>query len=169
MKARLKKNPKKKKSSLYRIISGGQTGVDRAALDAALKLDFPCGGWCPKGRLAEEGPIPRRYPLKETPLKQYPQRTRWNVRDSDGTLILTWGEPQGGTRLTLQIAKKLKKPTCVMDLDLLSQASVGEVLQWIEAYQIGVLNIAGPRASFGKSVYSKAYSFVQKILERVLC
>src|SRR5262245_51361441 len=73
---------------ISKIVSGGQTGVDRAALDVALELGIPCGGWCPKGRLAEDGPIPERYPLKETTLRVYPQRTEWNVRDSDGTLVL---------------------------------------------------------------------------------
>ena len=72
-----------------KIISGGQTGVDRAALDVALELGLPCGGWCPRGRRAEDGPIDPRYPLTETPWDGYPQRTEWNVRDADGTLILT--------------------------------------------------------------------------------
>ena len=82
---------------LTRIVSGGQTGVDRAALDVALELSIPCGGWCPKGRKAEDGALPARYPLKETPSEEYAQRTTWNVRDSDGTLILTHGAPTGGT------------------------------------------------------------------------
>ena len=73
---------------IAKLISGGQTGVDRAALDAALAAGLPIGGWCPKGRLAEDGVIPLRYPLQETPSQQYAQRTRWNVRDADGTLIL---------------------------------------------------------------------------------
>jgi hypothetical protein len=73
---------------IARLVSGGQSGVDRAALDVALALGIPCGGWCPKGRKAEDG---ERYPLKETPSAGYSQRTRWNVRDADGTLILTWG------------------------------------------------------------------------------
>ena len=78
---------------LAKIVSGGQTGVDRAALDVALDLSLPCGGWCPKGRKAEDGPIAAHYPLTETPLDSYPQRTEWNVRDSDGTLVLTRGKP----------------------------------------------------------------------------
>src|SRR5438552_18876277 len=86
------------------IHSGGQTGVDRAALDVALELGLPCGGWCPKGRRAEDGPIPARYPLIETSSPFYPQRTKRNVLDSDGTLILTFGCPTGGTALTIRTA-----------------------------------------------------------------
>src|SRR5262249_20137195 len=87
---------------IARLVSGGQTGVDRAALDAALEVGVPCGGWCPKGRKAEDGRIDDRYPLCETPSAAYSQRTRWNVRDSDGTLVLAWGEPTGGTLLTVK-------------------------------------------------------------------
>ena len=92
---------------IKKIISGGQTGADRGALDAALKLDFPCGGWCPKGRRAEDGPLDPKYPLMDTPGSDYETRTEWNVRDSDGTLILTHGsedEQEGGTALTIEIA-----------------------------------------------------------------
>src|SRR5437870_9182944 len=101
---------------LTKIISGGQTGVDRAALDVALELGLPCGGWCPKRRRAEDGPIPERYPLTETSSRAYPQRTRCNVLDSDGTLILTRGRPTGGTALTIQIAAESGKPYFVVDL-----------------------------------------------------
>src|SRR3954447_14624932 len=95
---------------IQRIVSGGQTGVDRAALDVALALGIPCGGWCPRGRGAEDGLIPERYPLVETPAADASQRTRWNVRDSDGTLILAWGEPTGGTLLTVQACRETGKP-----------------------------------------------------------
>lgn len=82
---------------LQRIISGGQTGADRAALDTALEHNFPCGGWCPKGRRAEDGTIAPRYPLKETDVYDYPVRTELNVKESDGTLVITKGKPTGGT------------------------------------------------------------------------
>src|SRR5215471_7567840 len=100
-----------------RIVSGGQTGVDRAALDAALELGVPCGGWCPRGRAAEDGPIDDRYPLHETPSRDVEQRTEWNVRDSDGTLILNRGpELTGGTLLTQRVAQRDRKPWMVIDL-----------------------------------------------------
>src|SRR5512132_1315628 len=85
---------------LVRIVSGGQTGVDRAALDAAMAFGLACGGWVPRGRRAEDGAVPPRYPMRETRGYTYAERTRRNVRDSDGTLILTRGRPTGGTALT---------------------------------------------------------------------
>src|SRR6266852_5932705 len=101
---------------ISKIVSGGQTGVDRAALDVALELGIPCGGWCPKGRRAEDGSIPDHYPLRETSTAFYPQRTEWNVRDSDGTLVLTLGRPDGGTALTIELARRLPKPFLAVNL-----------------------------------------------------
>jgi hypothetical protein len=100
-----------------RIVSGGQTGVDRAALDVALALGYPCGGWCPRGRRAEDGPIDDRYPLTETKTDRYQERTRLNVRDADATLIVTRGYPVGGTRLTVDTAVRAGRPCLVIDLD----------------------------------------------------
>src|SRR5437868_1701258 len=114
---------------LSRIISGGQTGVDRAALDVALELGLDCGGWCPQGRRAEGGPIPERYPLQETPWDGYPQRTEWNVRDSDGTLILTHGEPDRGTAFTLRVAEQQKNPCLVVRLE--QEWDLDAVRKWI--------------------------------------
>ena len=91
---------------IRRIVSGGQTGVDRAALDVALSLGIPCAGWCPRGRRAEDGPIDARYPLNETPSTSYAKRTEWNVRDSDATLILARLPLGGGTALTERLARK---------------------------------------------------------------
>ena len=124
---------------LQKIITGGQTGVDRAALDVCLALKIPCGGWCPRGRLAEDGPIDLRYPLLETPLADTAQRTEWNVRDGDGTLILSWGLPSGGTALTVNFAKQGKKPHLILDLS--QKPSTDEAFRWLEGHAIRVLNV----------------------------
>ena len=100
-----------------KIISGGQTGADQGALDAALELEHPCGGWCPKGRKSEAGRIPDRYPVKEHSSPEYPVRTEANVLDSDGTLIFTHGEPTGGTKLTVELARKYAKPCYIFDFE----------------------------------------------------
>ena len=147
---------------MIKIISGGQTGVDRAALDVALKLDIPIGGWCPKGRKAEDGPISSKYPLKETPNDEYVQRTEWNARDSDGTLILTWGEPTGGTQYTIEIVKKYQKPFYMVDL--VQHCEESAVRNWIKENNISVLNVAGPRGSKGPQIYR----YAEKTLTRIL-
>ena len=100
---------------LERIVSGGQTGVDRAALDVALERGLPCGSWCPRGRLAEDGVIPPRYPLTEALTSSYSNRTELNVRDSDATLIVVHGPLRGGTALTKRQADKLGQPVLVVD------------------------------------------------------
>ncbi len=158
------------------IVSGGQTGVDRAALEVALELGIPCGGWCPKGRLAEDGPIPSRYPLQETPSDIYAQRTEWNVRDSDGTLVLTRGRPSEGTAFTIEMAARLKKPYLVIDLGLLpfplrterqaegpgpDQDVRSVALSWITQHNIRVLNVAGPRESKCPGIYTETMKFLK--------
>jgi hypothetical protein len=145
-----------------KIISGGQTGVDRTALDAALTLGIPCGGWCPKGRKAEDGPIPDRYPLKETESTSYPVRTEMNVLDSDGTLILTWGRPTGGTALTIRLTGRHKKPSLVIDLK--KPADPSSLANWLEKKQIGVLNVAGPRESEYPGISRLAFGFLLNAL-----
>lgn len=145
-----------------KIISGGQTGVDRAALDVALELGIPCGGWCPKGRKAEDGRIPDKYPLQESTSADYKQRTEWNVRDSDGTLILCEGEPTGGTALTVRYAAKYRKPCKVVDLS--GQSNVDDVRTWIATHQIAVLNVAGPRESKMPMIHEHASRFLQSML-----
>ncbi|HOT28542.1 MAG TPA: putative molybdenum carrier protein [Candidatus Ozemobacteraceae bacterium] len=140
-----------------RLISGGQTGVDRAALDVALELGIPAGGWCPAGRRSASGPIPARYPLVETEAAAYPQRTRQNIRDSDATLVITRGEPSGGTLLTIRLAERMKRPCLVIDFSIqrLPVARI-EILEWLRNIRPAVLNVAGPRASespgLGRSV-----------------
>jgi len=145
-----------------KIISGGQTGVDRAALDVSLELGLPCGGWCPQGRKAEDGPIPLRYPLNETPSPDYSQRTEWNVRDSDGTLILTRGKRKGGSALTIAVAKLLEKPYVVMNLN--KEPALEKVHAWAEAHHIGVLNVAGPRESENPGIYEQAIELLRRIM-----
>jgi predicted Rossmann fold nucleotide-binding protein DprA/Smf involved in DNA uptake len=150
--------------AIQKIVSGGQTGVDRAALDAAIELNIPCGGWCPKGRLAEDGVIDAKYPLTETPSADYAQRTEWNVRDSDGTLILTIAEPTGGTAFTIRVADEHGKPVQVVRLKDGPEADrVRGVLDWLEQNGIGTLNVAGPRESTSPGIYATALCFLSKI------
>lgn len=145
-----------------KIISGGQTGVDRAALDAALEAGIPCGGWCPKGRRAEDGVIPPKYPLEETSTPEYPQRTEFNVQDSDGTLILTWGPPSGGTLLTVKLARKHHKPYRLIDLAEETEARV--VREWVGKFGLGTLNVAGPRESEAPGIYGRALKLLREFL-----
>ncbi|MFO8233499.1 MAG: putative molybdenum carrier protein [Longimonas sp.] len=150
--------------TLQRIVSGGQTGVDRAALDAAMECGVPVGGWCPKGRRAEDGPIPARYPLTETPTERYAQRTAWNVRDSDGTLILHQDPLTGGTALTQQEAEQRGRPWRVVTLG--TSRPTKNALQWLHTHSIEVLNVAGPRASEEPGIYAAALAFVKSICEQ---
>ena len=155
------------------IRSGAQTGVDRAALDAALERAFPLGGWVPKGRRAEDGIIPAHYPLEETPTEEYQVRTEWNVRDSDATLIITQGVVSGGTALTVEFAKAHQKPYLIIDLkdDTLcrdQERVVSLVKEWIDHNGPRVLNIAGPRESKHPGIYNEAKDLIRKILKAVL-
>jgi Circularly permutated YpsA SLOG family len=148
---------------LLKIVSGGQTGVDRAALDAALELGLLCGGWCPQGRRAEDGPLHARYPLTETPADEYAQRTEWNVRDSDGTLILHRGSPEGGTALTIELAKRMQKPC--LEVNLNDRPRIKPVRSWLKANRVGILNVAGPRESQNSGIYQQAVKFLRKVLK----
>lgn len=146
-----------------KIISGGQTGVDRAALDSALELHLPCGGWCPKGRRAEDGPIDLRYPLRETRSADYRVRTERNVREADGTLVLTWGPAGGGTALTIRLAEKYQRPHRVVDLS--AGGEPGDVREWMQEKGVGILNVAGPRESECPGVYREASRFLKAVLK----
>ncbi len=145
-----------------KIVSGGQTGVDRAALDVALELGLPCGGWCPRGRLAEDGPIAERYPLQETESADYAERTRLNVRDSGGTLVLTRGRPEGGTALTLRLARAMRRPLMVVHMG--RGAAAHGVRAWIEAKGIATLHVAGPRESTVPGIHAEAAAFMKELL-----
>jgi hypothetical protein len=150
---------------ITRIISGGQTGPDRAALDVALELGLACGGWCPRGRVAEDGPIDARYPLKETAGADPADRTRRNIEDADGTLILAGGELTGGTALTRQLALELGRPHLVIDPSCASAAeAVRQVRRWIDEHDIAVLNVAGPRESECPGIYGRARSLLLALL-----
>jgi hypothetical protein len=139
--------------SIARIVSGGQTGADRGGLDAAIAFGVPHGGWCPKGRRAEDGVIPEMYDLTETESPDYAVRTERNVVDSDGTLIVSRGPLSGGSALTARFAHRRGKPCLHIDLTRWSRQKNGmnpiahKIVQWLERHQIAVLNIAGPRAS----------------------
>jgi hypothetical protein len=156
---------------ITRIISGGQSGVDRAALDVGLEIGIDCGGWCPLGRRAEDGVIPDHYPLRETPAADYEQRTEWNVWESDGTLLLTVGPVGGGTGYTQEIAEAIGRPHLVIDLSDVDAGNEREddlqrTLNWIETERIAVLNVAGPRESKCPGVYTSASDFLRRLLQQ---
>ena len=146
---------------LEQIVSGGQTGVDRAALDVALELGIPCGGWCPKGRRAEDGSIPDAYPLQESPTANYAERTALNVKDSDGTLILSRGPLRGGTALTKTFAERYRRPYLVVDL---RDATLLLIQEWLASNSIRVLNVAGPRESSQPGIARQSATFLRTLL-----
>lgn len=147
---------------LQKLVSGGQTGVDGAALDAALAHYIPIGGWCPRGRRAEDGRIPPRYPLQETPSDEYEERTAWNVRDSDGTLIIAPAPLQGGTALTRREAEMRGKP--VVHVRPADPLPVPRVRAWVAENDVHVLNVAGPRASEIDGIYRRARTILDELL-----
>jgi hypothetical protein len=133
---------------IRKIISGGQTGADQAALDIAIEMGIPHGGWIPKGRRTENGPLPDKYQLQEMPTASYEKRTEKNVLASDGTLILSHGKLGGGSALTRRLAKKHSRPWTHVDLDHVSSFEAAmKIIAWITKHDIQVLNVAGPPAS----------------------
>lgn len=140
--------PRAAVAGLLRIVSGGQTGADRAALDWAIARGIPHGGWCPRDRKAEDGTIPRRYRLTETPSDSYLQRTEWNVRDSDGTVILSLAETlTGGSRKTAELAQQYGKPWLHLAREAHRDDAAEQLRRFTQEHDIRVLNVAGPRAS----------------------
>ncbi len=130
------------------IVSGGQTGADRAALDWATAHGVPHGGWCPHGRLAEDGMIDPRYQLTETPDEHYSQRTEWNVRDADGTVIFSVAdELAGGSRSTAEFARQWSKPCLHLSRAATPDDAGARLRHFVREHGIRVLNVAGPRAS----------------------
>jgi hypothetical protein len=151
---------------MWKIISGGQTGVDRAALDAARALGLPYGGFVPKGRRTEDGGLPGDYAgMTETKSARYPQRTRRNIEAADATLILTRGAPDRGTELTLRMAEAKGRPVLVVDLAATSsEAAAAEILAWLRARPAGTLNVAGPRESRQPGIHAEARDLLIEVL-----
>jgi hypothetical protein len=147
---------------LEKVVSGGQTGVDRGALDAAIAFGIPHGGWCPKGRIAEDGIIPQRYKLKEMESGDYPARTEQNVVDSDATLILYHEQLNGGTELTYRLTRKHDKP-CKL-IDLTGHVGVADVKKWLVQNNVRVLNVAGPRESSAAGIAEQTKGFLHDVL-----
>jgi hypothetical protein len=148
------------------IISGGQTGVDRAAWDVATELGLSIGGWVPKGRRAEDGPIPPRYAnLQEADSTDPAVRTRLNVRDSDATWIISRGPLTGGSLLTLREAQRLQRPVLHVDLTAMAiDVAAANVREWLESVRPIRLNIAGPRASGDPGIGALAAEFLRRVL-----
>ncbi|MFZ1199450.1 MAG: putative molybdenum carrier protein [Desulfobacterales bacterium] len=150
---------------IRKIVSGGQTGADRAALDVAIHLNISHGGWVPKGRRAEDGRVPEHYQLKEMSTLGYPARTEANVVDSGATLILTHGRPQGGSELTAELARKHHKPHLHVDLNVLrGDDRLYAVVNWLAANGIEVLNVAGSRAGEDPKIYDAVFEVLNNAL-----
>jgi hypothetical protein len=152
-----------------KIISGGQTGVDRAALDVSLEFGFPCGGWCPAGRKAEDGKIPLRYPLKALPTASYSERTLKNIVEADGTVIFYRKPLQGGTKLTAELCAKYHKARLSIDAEISTTCVVvDQIDEFVHKHSIKILNVAGPRASQWSNGYEFAYTVLYDLLRRHL-
>ncbi len=149
---------------IRKLISGGQTGADQAALDVAIKLGIPHGGWIPAGRRTEAGPLADTYNLREMATTSYAKRTEQNVIDSDGTLILSHGELSGGSAYTRTMALLHQRPWLHIDLDRTAAfAAVQQIVAWIREHAIEVLNVAGPRASQDNRIYHETAKIMQSV------
>jgi len=147
---------------IKKIISGGQTGVDRAALDAAIKLSIAHGGWIPRGRLTESGPLPQKYRMKETRTSSYAERTEKNVLDADGTLIISRGPLTGGSDYTREMAVKHQRPWLHVDLNHSGAFQAATMINnWISNKSIEILNVAGPRASKDAKIYHDTLNILE--------
>ena len=146
------------------VVSGGQTGVDRGALEAALDSGVTCGGWCPEARQAEDGTIPARYPVTELAGSGYDARTRKNVEDSDATLVITFGIASAGTAKTIEFCVTLGRPHLVIDAATMPLAqAVGEAVQFVRQQGVTCLNVAGPRASGEPRGFDYSYALVREL------
>lgn len=152
---------------LTKIISGGQTGADQAGLDVAIKLSIPHGGWIPKGRLTEAGPLPESYLLQEMPTTSYPMRTAQNIIDSDATLIFTHGKLSGGSKLTVEGAIKHNKPYLHIDLSQKTAFYFADMIRmWINDNNIKTLNVAGSRISKDPDIYDATMAVLELALKQ---
>ena len=153
-------------SRIHTISSGGQTGVDRAALDVAIFLGKTVKGWCPKGRWAEDGPLPVYYPLKETKSEKVEVRTEKNVRETDASLILAFRENyDNGSIYTIEQCGKYNKPILELDLSEKSSLQISVFKEWNSKHEIQSLNIGGPRESFSPGIYKAAYNLLSILFE----
>ncbi len=151
-----------------KIISGGQTGVDRAALDAALKHGIKCGGWCPAGRLDEFGTIPDRYPVKELEQGSFAERTLQNVKDSDGTAIIYFDKLRGGTEQTVRFCIEQKRPHKLIDAaEISAENAANSIFDLVRENKIDILNVAGPRQSEWPQGYDYAFQVLDISLSRL--
>lgn len=152
-----------------KITSGGQTGVDRAALDAAISLGFDYSGYIPKGRKAEDGKIDEKYDkLIELDSEDYKSRTEKNVVDSDATIVFTSGKPTGGTAFTLKCLKKHKKEYLLIDIkDKTDDEIITAIKYWLNEYKPDLLNIAGPRESKAPGIYRRVFSILKEALKGI--
>ena len=152
-----------RKNLVSRIVSGGQTGADRAALDWAIRNRVPHGGWCPRGRIAEDGVLAEKYERREAQSPDYRWRTRQNVTDSDGTLILNIGTLDGGTLETTKFAEGFGKPHLLLQLDSgVRDEDIQQLLDWLRGESIGALNVAGPRESKRPGIYALTCEFLDR-------
>ena len=147
--------------NIQRIISGGQTGVDRAALDFAIARQIPHGGWCPAGRRAADGVLDTRYQLVETESSGYRQRTKHNVRDADATLIIYRGRLEGGSLLTRDLATGHGKPLLLCDLHDPTEELLAAWQDWLVSHPIAILNIAGPSEARNPGIYLQASALLE--------
>ncbi len=155
---------RKRSAGVTRIVSGGQTGVDRAALDFAMSHGIDHGGWVPKGRKAEDGPLPPRYRVDETRTSSYGERTRRNVADSDATLIVFDGRLSGGTALTHAYAVRAQKPVLLVDVSDMPLPDIAAAIRsWLSSNKIKVLNVAGPRESQSPGIYDRTVALLNAL------
>jgi len=149
---------------IKKIISGGQTGVDQAALDVAIKLGIPHGGWIPKGRMTENAPLSDKYQLQEMATTEYSKRTQQNIIDSDGTLIISHGELTGGSALTRKLATRHRRPWLYVDLDRSNVDPSKLIKSWVGMNAIKILNVTGPRESKSPRIYDTTVTVLENAL-----